>query len=304
MKLDLEKARPIVEMALKEDVGPRDITTLLTILKGKRVKGVIRAKEGGVIAGVLVAKLVFETVDSKISFKIKVREGQKVKKGKVIAEVSGDARSILTGERTALNFLQRLSGIATLTDQFAEKVRPYKVKIFDTRKTTPNLRILEKYAVRCGRGHNHRMGLYDQVLIKDNHLRMIRGFSEVVRSIRKKIPKGMKIEVEAKTLRQVEDARRAGIDIIMLDNMTTERMKQAVKAIRARSKRTGSRIPLIEASGRITLKNVGEIARTGVDRISIGALTHSADTLDISLDIATAETQNGTEKRENTDDHR
>ena len=300
MKLDLEKIRPIVRIALEEDVGKRDITTLLTVPKGRKAKGVIRAKEKGIIAGLPMAELVFKIVQSPKSkvqsqFKAKMKEGERVKKGQVIAEVIGDARNILTGERTALNFLQRLSGIATLTNRFVEKVRPCKVKIFDTRKTTPGLRYLEKYAVRCGGGYNHRMGLYDQVLIKDNHLRIVRSsefgvrsLQEMVKDMREKIPKGMKIEVETKNLREVKEAAKAGVDIIMLDNMNLKSMRKAVKLCRG-SQIAGRRSPIIEVSGGITLENVREIAKTGVDRVSIGALTHSAKALDISLDIVTTE---------------
>ena len=293
MKLDLERIRPIVKMALGEDVGKGDITTNLIIPKGRKVEALIRAKEEGIIAGLPVAELVFKIVQSPKSkvqsqFKVKVKEGAKVKKGQVIAEVSGDARSILTAERTALNFLQRLSGIATLTNRFVEKVKPYKVKIFDTRKTTPGLRYLEKYAVRCGGGYNHRMGLYDQVLIKDNHFRLhAAGYrsQDWVKKIRKTIPKRMKIEVEAKNLREVREALKAGVDIIMLDNMGLETIRKAVRLIRVKGQGLRVKVPLMEASGGITLENVRKVAKTGVDRISIGALTHSAKALDISLNI-------------------
>ena len=172
MRLDLERIRSIVKMALEEDIGEGDITTNFIIPKGMKAKGIIRAKEKGIIAGLLAAELAFKTVNKKVKFKAKVKEGEKVKKGQAIAEVIGNARSVLTAERTALNFLRKLSGIATLTNRFVEKVKPRKVKIFDTRKTTPGLRYLEKYAVRCGGGYNHRMGLWEMVLIKDNHLKM------------------------------------------------------------------------------------------------------------------------------------
>jgi nicotinate-nucleotide pyrophosphorylase (carboxylating) len=290
--LDLEILRPIVEQALKEDIGEKDITTSLLVPPETRVEGHIRAKEEGVIAGLPVAELVFKTVDRNLRVKIGVKEGQKVRKGRVIAEVRGRAGSILRAERTALNFLQRLSGIATLTNRFVEKVRPYRALILDTRKTTPNLRILEKYAVGCGGGRNHRMGLYDQVLIKDNHLRIVastlsgaQGLRDVVQRARKRIREGMKIEVEAKNLSQLRQLRGAGVDIIMLDNMTVKRMKKAVQVLKSGPPVPGARLPLIEASGGITLKNVSQIAKTGVDRISIGALTHSALALDISLDV-------------------
>ncbi|MBU4561246.1 carboxylating nicotinate-nucleotide diphosphorylase [bacterium] len=302
--LNLKKIRPVVRRALEEDVGKGDITTLLTVPKEKNAKGIIRAKEKGVIAGLPVAELAFQQVagrpprmgetspsagGSRVVFKARVKEGEKVKKGQAIAEVIGDARSILTAERTALNFLQKLSGIATLTNRFVEKVRPYKVKIFDTRKTTPGLRYLEKYAVRCGGGYNHRIGLYDQVLIKDNHFRLqASGFrlQDLVKKIRKRISRGMKIEVEAKNLREVREALKAVVDIIMLDNMNLKSIRKAIELCH-RSPVTGYRSPIIEASGGITLENVGKIAKTGVNRISIGALTHSAKALDISLDIVT-----------------
>ncbi|MCK4648151.1 carboxylating nicotinate-nucleotide diphosphorylase [bacterium] len=301
MKLDLKRVRPIARMALEEDVGKEDVTTLLTVPKRRKAKGVIRAKEKGIIAGLPVAELVFQRVagrGSRVAFKARVKEGAKVKKGQVIAEVIGDARSILTGERTALNFLQRLSGIATLTNQFVKKVKPHKVKIFDTRKTTPGLRYLEKYAVRCGGGYNHRMGLWDMVLIKDNHLKIqnskfkMQNLKDTVKIIRKRMPRGMKIEVEAKNLREVEEAVKAGVDIIMLDNMDLKTMSRAVRLIKVQGLPRGSRVPSgreakskVEVSGGITLENVRKVAKTGVDRISIGALTHSAQALDISLDI-------------------
>jgi len=292
MKLDLEKVRAVVRVALKEDVGKEDITTNLIIPKGKKAKGIIRtAKEKGIIAGLPVAELVLKTVNKKVKFKAKVKEGERVKKGQIIAEISGDARSILIVERPALNFLQRLSGIATLTNRFVEKVKSHKVKIFDTRKTTPGLRYLEKYAVRCGGGYNHRMGLWDMVLIKDNHLRLQASglrLQALVKKLRKRIPKRMEMEVEAKNLREVREALKARVDIIMLDNMDLKTMRKAVKLCRG-SQVAGRRSPIIEASGGITLRNVTKIARTGVNRISIGALTHSAQALDISLDIATTE---------------
>ncbi len=293
--LNLKKVRPIVRMALEEDVGKGDITTNLIIPKGRKARGAIWVKEKGIIAGLPVMGLTFKTVNKKVEFKAKVKEGERVKKGQAIAEVIGNARSILTAERTALNFLQKLSGIATLTNQFVERVKPYKVKIFDTRKTTPGLRYLEKYAVRCGGGCNHRMGLWEMVLIKDNHLKMqnakckMQNLKDIVEKIREKIPKGMKIEVEAKNLREVREALKARVDIIMLDNMSIERMKKAIRLIQSRIQDPGSRIPLIEASGGITLENVKKIAKTGVDRVSIGVLTHSAKALDISLNIATTE---------------
>lgn len=291
--------KPLVEMALTEDIGSGDLTTEITIPARVRARGVIMVKERGIIAGLEIAGLVFKMVKrrEKIQFRARVKDGDRVQRGQVVAEVSGPARSILMAERTALNFLQRLSGIATLTAEFVDKVRPYKARIMDTRKTTPGWRVLEKYAVRVGGGCNHRRGLDDGVLIKDNHIQVrsyeLRVMSEkkkretaiigeLIKLAGKKAPPGMKIEVEVKNLREAKEAVPAGADIIMLDNMNIGPMKKAVQIVRTS---IADRQPLVEASGGVNLHNVEEIAKTGVDLISVGALTHSAKGLDISLKI-------------------
>lgn len=282
---DLEEIEPIVEMAIKEDIGGGDVTTDSLIPEWLEVRGEFLAKEPGIIAGLPVAQLAYQHINKKVSFLPKVEEGHKVLPGRAIAEVRGPARSILSGERTAVNFLQRLSGIATLTAQFVERVKNYPGKVYDTRKTVPGWRSLEKYAVRVGGGLNHRMGLYDQVLIKDNHLKALeatQAMAKGVRLAREKAPQWMLIEVEAKTLEEVEEALAARSDIIMLDNMSLKDINRAVELIR----RAGlARPPLIEVSGGITLENVEDFAKTRADRISVGALTHSARALDIALEI-------------------
>ena len=267
----------IIKEALAEDIGTGDITTKLLVPPG-RVKAVILAKENGIFCGERVARQIFGAY--KINSRFLARDGRAIKKGQVIAEVSGDARNILTIERTVLNFLQRLSGIATLTSDFAQAVKPYKAKVLDTRKTIPGLRLLEKYAVACGGGFNHRIGLYDMVLVKDNHLMLAGSWMLIAERLQRK-PKGMKVEIEADTLAQVKEIVNARVaDIILLDNMSIPTLKKAIKYIRQASPRT-----LIEISGRVNLRNVKQYAKLGVDRISIGALTHSAKALDISLEI-------------------
>ncbi len=267
--------KQIIKLALREDIGSGDVTTRGTVASSAKAKGRILVKEAGIVAGLPVAKEVFRQVDRRIKFVPKVREGAKVKKGKVIAVVSGPARGILTGERVALNFLQRLSGIATLTSKFSSLVP--RTSILDTRKTTPALRALEKYAVRMGGGKNHRMGLYDAILIKDNHIVLAGGIEKAIRAIRAK--RAIKaIEVEAKTIAQVRKAIRAGAEKILLDNMSVKTLRKAVKLCKKTKVWT-------EASGGVNLKMVRKIAKTGVNAISVGALTHSARALDISLEI-------------------
>lgn len=271
------KIKNIIKNALSEDIGRGDITTLSIVPKNAAAKGKILAKEAGVIAGLSVARKVFHQVDRRVRFVPKVKEGARVKKGKVIAVISGPARGILTGERVALNFLQRLSGIATLTNQFVLRAGS-RVKILDTRKTAPGLRALEKYAVRAGGGTNHRMGLYDAVLIKDNHIVLGGGIEKAIRKAKGKRQKAKGIEIEAKIIPQVKKAIAAGADKILLDNMSVKTLRKAVKLCKkARVWR--------EASGGVNLKNVQRIAMTGVNAISVGALTHSAKALDISLEI-------------------
>ena len=267
----------IIERALEEDIGTGDLTTEILIEQQQQVQGIIKAKEAGVIAGLEVAERVFTKVDSEIEFVSDVTEGAEVMEDTKIAEVSGSTASILTAERVALNFLQRLSGIATTTKKFCVLTADFEVRIVDTRKTTPGLRILEKEAVKLGGGFNHRQGLYDAVMIKDNHLAAVESLSSAVTKVRNNVSHTVKIEVETETLEQVEEALAAKADIIMLDNMETELMKEAVELINGRA--------TTEASGGIDLETVVDMAQTGVDVISVGGLTHSSNSLDISLDL-------------------
>jgi nicotinate-nucleotide pyrophosphorylase (carboxylating) len=267
----------IVKRALREDQVRGDITTRMLFPKTAKAKAVIQAKQEGIVAGLPVAKYVFKQVDPKLRFKPIVRDGDRVKPGMIVAYLHGDGRSILRSERVALNFIQHLSGIATLTAQFAVTVKGVKVKILDTRKTTPGLRSLEKYAIRMGGGQNHRMNLSDGVLIKDNHIALAGSLSKAVQQAKRKAPLGFKVEVEATSLKEVEEAVSVGADIILLDNMAVSQLEEAVTRIGGRAQ--------TEASGGINLKNVREIASTGVDFISIGALTHSAPAMDFSLEI-------------------
>lgn len=271
--------KALIRSALDEDIGPGDITTLSVIPTDLTVKGLIIAKEDLVLAGIDVAEECFRILDPEIIFSEKFRDGDLIKSNDTVAELSGNARAILMAERVALNFLQRLSGIATLTAGYVKKVEGLNVKIVDTRKTTPGLRSLEKAAVRSGGGFNHRSGLFDGILIKDNHI-AISGVKASIEKARKISPHTVRIEVEVKTLNEVKEAIEAGVDIIMLDNMTVSEMKEAVSLIRKRAHGL-----LIEASGNISLENVRDIAQTGVDIISIGALTHSVCAVDISLKI-------------------
>jgi len=267
----------IIEQALLEDIGTGDITTESIIPSNLKAKGIIKTFEKGVIAGLDIACLVFQKLDAEIVFQEKTKDGTKVIRGKELAEITGPARTILMGERVALNFLQRMSGIATITSKFCEEVKDFPVRIVDTRKTTPGLRILEKYAVRMGGGYNHRFGLYDAVLIKDNHIAVAGGIKSAVDSVRKQSSHTVKIEVEVESLSQLQEALKAQVDIIMLDNMDLEAMKEAVKMVKGKI--------LIEASGEITLEKVRKIAQAGIDLISIGALTHSVKSLNISMEI-------------------
>ncbi|WP_025332610.1 carboxylating nicotinate-nucleotide diphosphorylase [Paenibacillus sabinae] len=265
---------------LKEDVGSGDVTTLTTIAPGHQSKGIIHAKEEGVVCGIPVAELVFEVVDPSLSFTALVKEGERVAKGTVLAEVEGSTHAILTGERLALNLMQRLSGVATRTATFVQALEGLPAKLVDTRKTTPGHRILEKYAVRIGGGANHRFGLYDAVMIKDNHIKGAGGIKQAVSRARANIPHTMTIEVEAESLEQVEEALAAGADIIMLDNMSLELMMEAVRRIKTKAPHVKT-----EASGNVSLETVRGIANTGVDVISVGRLTYSFSSLDISLDL-------------------
>ncbi|WP_028595180.1 carboxylating nicotinate-nucleotide diphosphorylase [Paenibacillus assamensis] len=265
---------------LREDIGTGDVTTAFTIPQGHQSKGIIHAKEEGIIAGLPVAEAVFEVVDSSLRFHALVQEGDRVSKGTVLAEVEGDTASILQGERLALNMMQRLSGIATKASSYVQAIIDLEVKLVDTRKTTPGHRALEKYAVRVGGGSNHRFGLYDAVMIKDNHIKGAGGIREAVARAKQHIPYTMKVEVETESLEQVQEALEAQADIIMLDNMQLEQMREAVQVIRAHSPHI-----LIEASGGVNLDTIRDKALTGVDIISVGALTYSFHALDISLDL-------------------
>lgn len=279
--------REIIEQFLKEDIGRNDITTALVIPKDKLAKAVLLAKESFVVCGLDVARLVFIAMDKRAKFKPKVYEGQYVRKDEIIAFVEGKAASILTAERTALNFLSFLSGVATRTRKYVNAVKPYKAKIVDTRKTIPGLRELQKYAVKVGGGYNHRMKLDEMVLIKDNHIKVTRApepqSPSLIKEIRGKIPKGMKIEIEVENLKQFKEALKEKPDIIMLDNM---KIGQIRKAVSIKLQTPNSQLhTLLEASGGITLENVRKFAASGVDMISIGALTHSVNSVDISLEF-------------------
>lgn len=271
------KVSDVVRLALAEDVGSGDATTLATIPEDACAEAIILLKEDGVLAGAPVVNEVFAQVDKRVRIRFLLQDGSGIEKGQKIAELSGSARSILAAERTALNFLQRMSGIATLTHHFVQAVSGTKARILDTRKTTPGLRLLEKYAVRCGGGSNHRMGLYDMIMIKDNHIAAAGSITKAVSAVRESRCQ-LKVEIECKNLDEVTEALNArGVDRIMLDNMSTDTMKQAVDMVAGKVE--------LEASGGVNLGTVRDIALTGVDYISIGALTHSAKALDISLEI-------------------
>ncbi len=270
-----------VRAALAEDIGSGDVTTLATVPRSAAARATLNAREPLTIAGLCFAEAAFRQLSSAVRIKRRARDGQRAKVGQVLLEVSGPARALLSAERVALNFVQRLSGVASLTAQFVNAVKGTRAQILDTRKTTPGWRDFEKYAVACGGGRNHRIGLYDLVLIKDNHLAALRNakpnpIAAAVNRARKRYPK-LKIEVEADTLEQVAQAVAAGADIILLDNMTRAQLRQAVKLVAGRAK--------TEASGGVNLKTVRAIAQTGVDFISVGGLTHSAPAVDIGLDF-------------------
>lgn len=279
-----------VKKTLGEDIGKGDITSRLVIPKEKKAGAVIITREACVVCGLDIAKAVFKSRDKTTTFATRTKDGKVLKKGAVLAKIEGKAVSILAAERVALNFLTLLSGIATKTREFVKAVRPYKVKILDTRKTIPGLRKLQKYAVRKGGGYNHRMGLSDMVLIKDNHIKIAESHSlraanitRLINGARKKFGKKIKIEIEVKSLREFKEALKAKPDMIMLDNMHVRDVKKAVKM--NRDKRYAKSNTLLEASGGITLKNVRKVASTGIDMISVGELTHSVKSIDMSLEI-------------------
>lgn len=275
MNIDKISMDGIILNALREDIGTGDITTLATIEADKTARGKFIAKEAGIICGLEICERVFKTLDAGIEFKAYKKDGEKVEAGEVFADIAGNARNLLTGERTALNLLQRMSGIATLTAQSVAQVAGTRAKIADTRKTAPGLRVLEKYAVKTGGGTNHRFNLADGILIKDNHIAASGGIKQAVARARANAPHTLKIEVECENMSGVREAVESGADIIMLDNMAVDEMRKAVDFIAGRA--------LTEASGNMDEKDLREVAASGVDIISIGAITRNAGSLDISL---------------------
>jgi len=276
--LNTTVVKKIIEHALAEDIGIGDLTSNLIFKNSnKQVSAGMIFKESGIVAGIELVKMLYLLLDPRVEVDLLVTDGERVKKGQVAAKITGEAKTILSGERVALNFLQRMSGIATRTNEYVKAVSGYPVKILDTRKTTPGLRVLEKYAVKVGGGLNHRFALYDGILIKDNHIKAAGSIADAVEAVRMGSPPGVKIELEVETLEQVKEALDIGVDMILLDNMDIDTLKRAVQMIGNKA--------IKEASGGITLDNVREVAAAGVDYISIGELTHSQRALDISLEI-------------------
>lgn len=273
-KKDLDR---IIKYAIKEDAGKKDITTESIIPESRKAKAYFIAKDDGVICGLKVARRVFEHLNKKIKWKNLVIDGNEVKAGTKLAVVEGSLKTLLTGERTALNFLQRMSGIATLTKKYVNEISDTSSKLLDTRKTVPGLRMLDKYAVKTGGGTNHRIGLFDMVLIKDNHIKAAGTVTKAVLQVKKVLKRKFPIEVEVNSIEQFNEALNLDVDIIMLDNMSIEEMKRAVEIAKGKVK--------TEASGKINLDNIKAVAETGVDYISVGALTHSVKALDISMEI-------------------
>ena len=281
MELTAIEIQRAVRAALAEDIGGGDATTLATVPKNSESVAVMRARENLVVAGIELAEAAFRELSPKIEIKKMARDGQNISAGKILLKIVGPTRAILGAERVVLNFMQRLSGIATLTSQFVHTIHGTRAKILDTRKTTPGWRRFEKYAVACGGGKNHRLGLFDMILVKDNHLAALRyekpnAIAAAIARAREKFPE-LKIEVEADNLAQVAQATDAGADFVLLDNMDLKRLRLAVKIVKGRAK--------TEASGGVNLKTVRAIAKTGVDFISAGALTHSAPAVDVGLDF-------------------
>lgn len=274
--MNIINVRDVVKKALSEDIGFGDITSLI-IDSSKKGRGYFLAKEDLILCGSEVATLCFKELDEKIKISFTFKDGDLIKKGTLFGSVEGGLRMILTGERVALNFLQRLSGIATITKQFVSKVEKYSVKILDTRKTTPLLRELEKFAVKTGGGHNHRFNLSDGVLIKDNHIVAAKGITNAVNEARKNIPALTKIAVEVKSIKELKEALKAKVDHIMLDNMSTLKVAKALSIIKGA-------VP-VEVSGGITLENIEEYAKLEPDYISLGCITHSVKAVDISLEL-------------------
>jgi nicotinate-nucleotide pyrophosphorylase (carboxylating) len=282
MPLDLDKIQGLIEQALAEDIGPGDVTSRLTVPEQACGLALIMAKQEGVLAGLGVCRRVFLSVDPGLAIEEHKQDGDALGLGEVAMTIQGRTRSILAAERTALNFLQHLSGIATLTARYVDAVRGTRAKVLDTRKTAPGLRLLEKYAVACGGGTNHRMGLHDMVLIKDNHIEAAGGVTAAIRAARERGPAGVTVEVEVQNHAQLDEAIAAEADIIMLDNMRPEQMAEACRKVWSSPARDRGKLKL-EASGNVSLDNVRRIAECGVDFISVGAITHSAPVLDVSL---------------------
>lgn len=270
-------AELLIKAALAEDIGSGDITTKAIVKPNEKGEAVFLAKDDFVMSGLFIAEKTFDLLDKKTVFKPLCKDGDRIRKGQIIAGVSGRLEVLLAAERVALNFIQRLCGIATLTARFVDKTKELNVKILDTRKTTPCMRVLEKYAVRTGGGYNHRFGLFDCVLIKDNHIKAAGSITGAIRKVNRKYRDGMLVEVEVTSLKETREAVENGADIIMLDNMTPQRIASALKIIKNRA--------IVEVSGGVGLDNVVEVARKGVDFISIGALTHSAPSADISMEV-------------------
>jgi len=279
MQLKTEEIERIIEMSLTEDIGAGDVTSNITIPENSQAKFSIRAREEMVVCGCNVAELVFSKIKShgKVITEIKMQDGDVASAGDVLLEGYGDARVIMAAERVALNLLRQMCGVATITRQYTEEIIGFKAKLLDTRKTIPGLRSLQKYAVKMGGGQNHRIGLYDGVLIKDNHIAICGSVENALKSARTKAPSGMKIEIECDTIDQLKDALQFGTDSVLLDNMTIAQLEEAVKIV-------GGRIPL-EASGGVNLKTIRNIAQTGVDFISVGSLTNTPANIDIGLDM-------------------
>ncbi|MCZ6790679.1 MAG: carboxylating nicotinate-nucleotide diphosphorylase [Candidatus Dadabacteria bacterium] len=275
IEIDWGKVDLIIENTLEEDLGSGDVTTDAIFSVDDTCEALIIAKEEGIIAGIPIAERVFQKLDPEVTVAQKLKDGEHVNPRDEILVIKGSIHAVLSGERLSLNLLQRMSGIATATSKYVAAISGYRTRILDTRKTAPGLRVLDKYAVSIGGGCNHRFGLYDAVLIKDNHIDFAGNISNAVEIVRSKYQSKFKVEVETSTLDEVREALKAGADIIMLDNMTVEMMKEAVRIINGKS--------ITEASGGITLDTIGQVADTGVDFISVGAITHSSPALDIGL---------------------
>jgi len=275
--IDKKVLLKIVKIAVEEDIGKGDITTKFSISPDINALGIIVAKEKGILAGTQVVKEVFRVVDKNTKSTFQKADGDKFISGEIIADIRGKAPSLLSAERVALNFLQRMSGIATLTARYVKKIKGTKAKILDTRKTTPNLRLLEKYAVSVGGGFNHRMGLHDQILIKDNHINLGNGIRSVLNKIKDVNSGRLFVEIEVKNIRQLRQVLRFNVDRIMLDNMSIDEIGDAVRIVNGRCE--------LEVSGNVSLKNIREIAEAGVDYISVGSLTHSYNSIDLCMRI-------------------